>query len=81
MTAGDYPEVSVKYGENVVTKQRQDTDKKKNIPRFDRDVFVWNLIIILFFFFFFLTILTQNTDTQTDKKEKEERDQKKMDTY
>ena len=86
MTAGDYPGESTKNGENVVTKQRQDTDKKnKKIPRFDRDVFVWNLIVILFslFFFFFLMILTQNTDTQTDRKEKEtkEGDQKKMDTY
>ena len=27
MTAGDYPEESTNNGENVVTKQRQDTDK------------------------------------------------------
>ena len=34
MTAGDYPEESTKNGENVVTKQRQDTDKNTKYTKY-----------------------------------------------
>ena len=76
MTAGDYPEESTKNGENVVTKQRQDTDKNTKYTTFRHRCLRLEFNIIK------KKKNTQNTDTQTDKKdkEKEERDQKKMDT-